>query len=65
MALAAKGSGRFVPIARAGLTSATLMAVSDMACQTVQQRMAGRRAQLDLHRTARFSLIGLTMHGPL
>jgi protein Mpv17 len=64
--------GNLPPLPRAALTSCALMAVGDGVCQCIQ---ANRRQQqqdqkqhtplrLDLGRTAKFGVIGLTLHGP-
>lgn len=66
--LAAWGNMR--PLPRAALTSGTLMAVGDACCQCIQQKRAQHTQQhpqpikLDVQRTLRFSVIGLTLHGP-
>ena len=51
------------PVARAALTSATVMAAGDALCQSIANHRQSKA--VDWHRTARFSVIGLTLHGPL
>ena len=51
------------PVARAALTSATVMAAGDVFCQSIANHRQSKA--VDWHRTARFSVIGLTLHGPL
>jgi hypothetical protein len=50
------------PLLKAAATSSFLMAVGDVACQTLQQPVAKRK--IDWSRTARFAVVGATLHGP-
>lgn len=53
------------PMVRAALTSGTVMAAGDAMCQTIRHRFAGKRdIKIDLAQSARFGLVGLTLHGP-
>eukprot|EP00882_Tetradesmus_deserticola_P004187 GHRQ01004423.1.p1 GENE.GHRQ01004423.1~~GHRQ01004423.1.p1 ORF type:complete len:181 (+),score=35.37 GHRQ01004423.1:187-729(+) len=52
------------PIHRAALTSCSLMALGDAACQAIQCQRNKRHVRIDSARAARFGLIGLTLHGP-
>eukprot|EP00803_Ostreobium_quekettii_P001501 evm.model.scf_686.1 EVM.evm.TU.scf_686.1 scf_686:21821-24316(-) len=55
------------PLAKASLTSSFVMAAGDAACQAIQRDAAGATSQQcrsDWLRTARFSAVGLTLHGP-
>lgn len=61
MALALKKLG---PLPRAALTSGTVMALGDAACQAIVQQRRKQPIQIDLARVARFGVIGLTLHGP-
>ncbi|PNW76617.1 hypothetical protein CHLRE_11g467738v5 [Chlamydomonas reinhardtii] len=54
--------GKLAPAARAGLTSCVVMSAGDVICQSLQRR--GKNTPYDWNRTARFGLIGLTLHGP-
>mmetsp|Transcript_4461 Transcript_4461/g.7440 ORF Transcript_4461/g.7440 Transcript_4461/m.7440 type:complete len:188 (+) Transcript_4461:188-751(+) len=65
MALAAQGSmmSRAAPVMRAGCLSASVFCVSDLMAQHVQNRHKLDKSN-DWKRTARFSLVGLTLHGP-
>jgi protein Mpv17 len=57
--------GNLRPLPRAALTSGALMAVGDCTCQCIQQRLVRKQQQqLDWGRTAKFAVIGLTLHGP-
>ncbi|GLI70563.1 hypothetical protein VaNZ11_015486 [Volvox africanus] len=58
---------RMAPVARAGLTSCIIMSAGDIICQSLQRRNksgALNWASHDWKRTARFGLIGATLHGP-
>jgi len=66
------------PIARAAITSGSIMACSDALCQTIISKSAASRDaasklkssrqsepfKLDIGQSARFGLVGLTLHGP-
>jgi protein Mpv17 len=55
------------PVVRAALTSATVMAAGDALCQALRANAAGRPlslSTLDAASSARFGLVGLTLHGP-
>lgn len=56
--------GNLGPVPRAALTSSTLMALGDVCCQCIQHKRQQQPLRVDVGRTARFSLIGLTLHGP-
>jgi protein Mpv17 len=53
---------------RAGLTSMSIMSVADMIAQATEYLVLGSTPEkprsYDPHRTARFALVGLTLHGP-
>lgn len=53
------------PIHRAALTSCSLMALGDAACQAIQCQRNRQPVRVDVARAARFGVIGLTLHGPL
>ncbi|GLC52047.1 hypothetical protein PLESTB_000576600 [Pleodorina starrii] len=58
---------RLAPVARAGLTSCIIMQAGDVVCQALQRRNKTGSldwAAHDWRRTARFGLVGLTLHGP-
>ncbi|PSC72962.1 peroxisomal membrane [Micractinium conductrix] len=40
------------------------MTAGDALCQCIRARTAGREARLDWRQSARFGLVGLTLHGP-
>lgn len=52
------------PVFKAALTSASVMAVGDALCQTIRCRAANQDISINIKQTARFGLIGLTLHGP-
>jgi protein Mpv17 len=52
------------PVFKAALTSASVMAAGDALCQSIRCRSANKPVQIDLKQTARFGLIGLSLHGP-
>lgn len=60
------------PVAKAALTSCTMMAAGDVVMQRLQHAQLAKESKahapahaLDWARTARFAVIGLTLHGPL
>ncbi|KAG2498721.1 hypothetical protein HYH03_003461 [Edaphochlamys debaryana] len=59
---------RLPPVPRAALTSCVVMSTGDVVCQAIQRRGKpgawSDMRQHDWSRTARFGLIGLTLHGP-
>lgn len=62
--MAAASLGGWKPIFRAALTSASVMAAGDAICQAIRCRAAQHDISINLKQTARFGLIGLTLHGP-
>ncbi|KAL6756627.1 hypothetical protein V8C86DRAFT_2644125 [Haematococcus lacustris] len=54
---------RMHPVARAALTSGSLMAVADIACQRLTCSPS-QPFRCDWRRVARFGLVGATLHGP-
>eukprot|EP00878_Enallax_costatus_P000422 GHUV01000512.1.p1 GENE.GHUV01000512.1~~GHUV01000512.1.p1 ORF type:complete len:189 (+),score=54.40 GHUV01000512.1:193-759(+) len=56
---------RLQPIHKAALTSCSLMALGDVACQAISCKAARKPLHIDLARAGRFGIIGLTLHGPL
>ncbi|GAX84929.1 hypothetical protein CEUSTIGMA_g12350.t1 [Chlamydomonas eustigma] len=55
-------SSHVAPVLKAAVISSTVMSAGDILCQKIQKRSA--MAVVDLNRTSRFALVGLTMHGP-
>ncbi|EFJ47454.1 hypothetical protein VOLCADRAFT_92190 [Volvox carteri f. nagariensis] len=58
---------RVAPVVRAGVTSCIVMQAGDILCQSIQRRNKSGALDWGAHdwkRTARFGLIGLTLHGP-
>lgn len=55
--------GMLRPLARAALTSGVLLASGDVVCQCIQRNQLSLTGH-NWTRTARFAVIGLTLHGP-
>ncbi|GIL42297.1 hypothetical protein Vafri_318 [Volvox africanus] len=58
---------RMAPVARASLTSCIIMSAGDIICQSIQRRNKSGALTCSSHdwkRTARFGIIGATLHGP-
>lgn len=53
------------PLIKSALTSGTVMSAGDFLCQAIRSRAAGNEITIDYRQTARFGLVGLTLHGPL
>ena len=53
---------------RAGLTSSGIMTVADVIAQNIERQVLGstpeKPREYDPHRTVRFAVVGLTLHGP-
>jgi hypothetical protein len=65
MAAASANRNTMGQLGRAGLVSGSVMAVADVVCQRISWKRQHEPFALDWARTARFSAIGLTLHGPL
>jgi protein Mpv17 len=53
------------PLLKAGLTSASVMSAGDAGFQIIKCINANQDIKIDLKETAKFAIIGLTLHGPL
>lgn len=52
------------PVLRAGLVSGASMTAGDAICQCIRAKAAGKDVRLNWRQSARFGLVGLTLHGP-